>query len=249
MGKLLKFEFRKLFRQKSFYVCCALLLLFVFLSAAIMKLAAENTEDASYRLPAAADLLRSSLQGANATLIAGIFTALFVCADHSYDTLKNIYAKGYTRTSVYFSKLTAVLASAALFCAVTWCGGFACGKWLLDGGGFGAELFGALAAQLLVVFGYTALFFALATVIQKTGGSIAACIVGPMLFSLLFTAVDTVINSQTFDLSDYWLDSLFAGLAQTGAAGETLLTAVLLSALYAVIFTAAGVLFHRKQAV
>ena len=42
MKALLKFEYRKLFRQKSFYVCGVLLLAFVFFSAAVSRLAADN---------------------------------------------------------------------------------------------------------------------------------------------------------------------------------------------------------------
>lgn len=250
MKKLLNFEFRKLFRQKSFYVCNVLLLIFVFLSAAISKLIAENAEDVSYRLPTVADTLRSALQGANVTLIAGIFTALFVCADYSDGTLKNIYAKGYTRTSVYFSKLTAVLVSAAFFCVVTWGSGFLYGKFLFKvGGDLNIGLFGILAAQFFTVFGYTGLFFALAMIIKKTGGSIAACIVGPMLFSLLFTTANTVINSRSLNLSDYWLDGLFGNLAQIGVSGEAVLIAIALSIVYAAVFTIIGVLFNKRQVV
>lgn len=64
MGKLLHFEFRKLFRQKSFYICNVLLLAFVFLSAAISKLVAENSEQITEPLPTAIGILRSALQGA-----------------------------------------------------------------------------------------------------------------------------------------------------------------------------------------
>ena len=122
MGNLLRFEFRKLFGQKSFYVCTLLLLLFVFLSAVLSKLIAENADDASYPALMTVNILRSSLQSANLPLILGIFTALFVCTDHADGTIKNIYAKGYPRTAVYFSKLTAILAAAALFCLAVWCG-------------------------------------------------------------------------------------------------------------------------------
>ncbi len=250
MGKLLHFEFRKLFRQKSFYICNALLLAFVFLSAAISKLVAENSEQITEPLPTAISILRSALQGANLTLIVGIFVALFVCADYSDGTIKNIYAKGYTRTAVYFSKLIAVFAAVVVFCGVTWCGGFLSGKLMFEtGSGSGANLFGALLSQLLTVFGYAGLFFALAMVIKKTGGSIAACIVGPMLFSLLFTAADTILNSETFALADYWLDGLFGSLVQAGATGETILTAALLSFIYTAVFTVVGVIFNKRQAV
>lgn len=250
MKNLLKFEFRKLFGQRSFYVCGALLVIFVFMSAALAKLMAENADDASYRLPAAADMLRSALQGANLTLVAGIFTALFVCADYSEGTLKNIYARGYTRTAVYFSKLTAALASSTIFCAAAWCGGLLSGRLLFGAGeGFDAGLFSALAAQLFTVLAYTGLFFALAMSIRRTGGCIAACIVTPMLFSLLFTTLNTVIDSPSFNLSDYWLDGLFNNLAQGQAAGVTIITAIAVSLGYAALFTAIGAIFNRRQTV
>ena len=248
MKKLLNFEFRKLFRQKSFYVCGILLLAFVFLSAAISRLAVDNAEKITAPLPTAIGMLRTALQGANATLIIGIFVALFVCADYSDGTLKNIYAKGYTRTSVYFSKMIAVFSAAVIFCIITWCGAFISGRFFFETGtGFELNIIGTLAAQLLSVFGYTALFFALATIIKRTGGSIAACIVGPMLFSILFAVADSVINSETFALSDYWLDGLFSGLTQTVVTRQFMMLAVIFSLVYTAVFTAVGCVFNRKS--
>ena len=78
MKVLLTFEYRKLFRQKSFYVCGILLLAFVFFSAAVSRLAADNAQEIAAPLPTAIGMLRTALQGANATPIIGIFAA-FVC--------------------------------------------------------------------------------------------------------------------------------------------------------------------------
>lgn len=248
MKELLKFEYRKLFKQKSFYVCGILLLLFVFLSAAVSWLAADNAKEITAPLPTATDMLRTALQGANATLIIGIFVALFVCTDYSDGTIKNIYAKGYTRTCVYFSKMIAAFSASVVFCVITWCGAFISGRCFFEtGAGFDLNSIGIFAAQLLSVFGYTALFFALATVIRKTGGSIASCIVGPMLVALLFVAADSVISSETFALSDYWLDALFSGLARVSSTDQSVLLAALLSLSYGVIFTAVGCIINKKS--
>lgn len=51
MRKLLRFEFRKLFRQKSFYGCNILLLIFIFLSAVISKVVIDNAEELTVPLP------------------------------------------------------------------------------------------------------------------------------------------------------------------------------------------------------
>ena len=93
MKALLKFEYRKLFRQKSFYVCGVLLTAFVFFSAAVSRLAADNAQEIAVPLPTAIGMLRTALQGANATLIVGIFAALFVCGDHADGTLKGSVLK------------------------------------------------------------------------------------------------------------------------------------------------------------
>ena len=208
MKKLLTLEFRKLSRQKSFYVCGALAVAFVFLSAALTKLIVQNSEDATMTLPSAVDTLASALQGANATLLIGIFTALFVCGDHSDGTIKNIYAKGYTRTSVYFAKFAVVIAAA-----------------------------------------YTCMYFALSSVLRKTGGSIAACIVCPMIVSLLFTTISSIVNIESFDLSDYWLDGLFGSLSQAAVSGKTALTSIVLSLVYGAVFTSVGVIVSNRQTV
>lgn len=156
--------------------------------------------------------------------------------------------RGYTRTSVYFSKLIAAFSASVIFCFVTWCGAFIAGRIFFETGtGLDRNTIAALAAQLLTVFGYTALFFALAAIIKKTGGSIAACIVGPMLFAILFAAADSVINGETIALSDYWLDGLFSGLMQPSVINRTVLLSALLSLAYAAVFTAVGCMFHKKS--
>ena len=250
MKKLLTFEFRKLSRQKSFYVCGALAVAFVFLSAALTKLIVQNSEDATLTLPSAVDTLASALQGANATLLIGIFTALFVCTDHSDGTIKNIYSKGYTRTSVYFSKFAVVIAAATLFCLATWCGGILSGAVLFENiGAFDLKLVLSLVAQLLVVFVYTCMYFALSSVLRKTGGSIAACIVCPMIVSLLFTTISSIVNIESFDLSDYWLDGLFGSLSQASVSGKTALTSIVLSLVYGAVFTSVGVIVSNRQTV
>jgi membrane protein len=248
MRKLLRFEFRKLFRQKSFYSCNILLLIFIFLSAVISKVVVDNAEELTVPLPTTFEMVRSALQGGNVILILGVFTALFVCSDYTDGTMKNIYAKGYGRTNVYFSELIAVITFSFIVCIVSWGGGFVFGKMFFEiGEGLNGNLFGTLISQMLVVFSYTGLFFALSTVIKKTGASIASCIVAPIIFSLLFTAVDSIIGNETFSLSNYWLDGFFEKLTQNTVMNNTLLVAAVFSVLYAVIFILIGWFINRKS--
>ena len=104
-------------------------------------------------------------------------------------------------------------------------------------------------AQLLVVFGYTCMYFALSSVLRKTGGSIAACIVCPMIVSLLFTTISSIVNIESFDLSDYWLDGLFGSLSQAAVSGKTALTSIVLSLVCGAVFTSVGVIVSNRQTV
>ena len=251
MDKLLNFEFRKLFRQKSLYVCCAVMLLFIFLSGFLGKVIIDNSEELIQPLPTASDTLCSALSDGNAALIIGIFIALFVCEDYTDGTIKNIYSKGYSRTEIYLSKFTAVCVFTLTACAVSWIGAYISGSVFFGaGGGFDAKLPLLLAAQLVTILGYASLFFAAAIIFRKTGSAIAGCIISPMLFSLLFTTADSFIKTENTTLGRYWLDSLFGSLTSgINAANETIGAAVLMSAVYIIIFTAAGIFFSKKQTV
>lgn len=69
----------------------------------------------------------------------------------------------------------------------------------------------------------------------------------PIIFSLLFTAVDSIIGNETFSLSNYWLDGFFGKLTQNTVMNNTLLVAAVFSVLYAVIFILIGWFINRKS--
>ena len=103
MNNLIKFEFRKLFKSKSFYICLLICIGLVLLSGLTTKIMVESREVID--LPSKYSMLQGAVSFGNITLISAIYTALFVCEDESSNTLKNIYAKGYTRGNVFISKL------------------------------------------------------------------------------------------------------------------------------------------------
>ncbi len=51
-------------------------------------------------------------------MFAGIVTALLVCDDYEQQTIKNIYARGYSRSQVYFSKLISVFLAVTVMFAL-----------------------------------------------------------------------------------------------------------------------------------
>ena len=249
MRKLLQFEFRKLRQQKSFYICCFLLIVFVLLSALLNKIILEHSAD-PIQAPTGADGITSALASGNITLTIGIFTALFVCEDFTDGIIKNIYAKGYSRNKVYFSKLIVVLFFSVIACVVCWLTGALAGSFLFESKILiNGHLMITLLTQLLTILAYTCLFFAISTTFKKTGGAIAGCIVGPMLFSLVFNTVDSVLNFESLMLGKYWLDVFFGNLSKSNIPNETLLIALIMSSVYGIVFTSIGAIIHKRQTI
>lgn len=99
MSKLISFEFRKIFRQKSLYVCLAIMLALICLSAAVNAGLEQNPEfDLIFTVES---FTKSALSASSFFMILGIFVALYCCDDVANNTLKNLYSRGFTRGQVY----------------------------------------------------------------------------------------------------------------------------------------------------
>lgn len=244
MIRLIKFEFHKLIRKKNFYICFGISAVIMLLNLLLTK-APMGEEDAEVQL-SAVSFAMSTLSNSSFLMLAGIFTALYVCDDYANNTLKNIYSHGYSRAEVYFSKyvvsLLAELAVAVLLIAVAFLLGQACANVKSTGGAF----IGNLLCQLFMLAAYHGIYFSLAYVIGKTGGSVAINIVGP---SLVLTVLSLITSLLKIDitLSDYWLDSVFSSLAQGLTDAKTIVKAIVMPLIYGGVFVTAGYLLSRKK--
>ena len=70
-----------------------------------------------------------------------------------------------------------------------------------------------------------------------------------MIVSLLFTTISSIVNIESFDLYDYWLDGLFGSLSKAAVSGKTALTSIVLSLVYGAVFTSVGVIVSNRQTV
>ena len=220
MGRLLRFEIRKLFRQTSFYVClavlCALVFLGIFSTYSMIRLAKTNLGveldlETLEMFGFDVDLngrryLLTALGGNNLTMLLGIFIALYVCSDYVNQTAKNIIGRGYSRTSFVAAKELVTAAGTLIFC-LTACGlsfAIATGYWGAGKAWALTDLY-RLLVQLLSVLAYAAFFSFFSFLLKKSGGAIAFNIIVPAVLSLVLTIVDIFTTKQEFFLSEYWL--------------------------------------------
>ena len=134
----------------------------------------------------AMNVMIGSASGGVLSMVIGVFIPLFVCEDYVSGTIRNIVTRGYSRLGIFSANLIAVTLATAVMTIACMAAGYLIGL-IFSGSGvepFDAATVKILLCQLAVMLAEGALFYAISTVLQKTGGSIAVCLVLPMVLTI-----------------------------------------------------------------
>jgi|GEM_PF-1441573 len=252
------FELRKFLRQKGVYILlgAGLVLLLLNLWTYDLIYTVEGLmmpeEEAIVMgvIPELSSLygMTGALTNANFGTLLAVMVALYVCADHSDGTLKNIIGHGYSRMQIFGAKYMVCLVGAFGMAVICWLVGFLFGGalWGFEGTWSGT-VFGAFGVQAVSIVAYTTLFFLVACVLKNIGGSLAVGIVIQMVPTLLFTMLDLFMENKSFLFMDYWIEG---GMAVTDATATADLSRIaIVSGVYAVLFLVLSLLAVRKREV
>lgn len=228
MFKLLNFEFRKLIRQKSFYICIAAMLALLVGSAYTTELmtAKSGVEDPSL---SGISYLMEAISGSALSAVLAVFIPLFICEDYASGTIRNIITRGFSRLEIFIAKLIAVLAATVLMTAVCLAAAYLVGTafWGAGEPSLGSEQIKILLCQLAVIAAYATMFFAISSMLQKVGGSIAICLILPMAAVILLSLADAALAEREIELSGYWIENLGRSLASVEAEAEDIKKALI----------------------
>ena len=228
MFKLLNFEFRKLIRQKSFYICIAAMLALLVGSAYTTELmtAKSGVEDPSL---SGISYLMEAISGSALSAVLAVFIPLFICEDYASGTIRNIITRGFSRLEMFIAKLIAVLAATVLMTAVCLAAAYLVGTafWGAGEPSLGSEQIKILLCQLAVIAAYATMFFAISSMLQKVGGSIAICLIIPMAAVILLSLADAALAEREIELSGYWIENLGRSLASVEAEAEDIKKALI----------------------
>ncbi len=273
MKDVLRLEFRKLKRQKSFYICTGIMLALLLLSAISCNMTNSLYEDIMnstlmddamgegfateyYSLYTVIDMLISAVSSGTLVLLAAIFVSIAVCDDYSQHTIKNIYARGYTRTQVFFAKAIYVLVTASAMFIVALLFSFLTGLIFFDmGSADGGKLAVLLIAQYVAFLANVSIFFLISILFRRIGASVAVNIVGSTVVSLILSLIDLLIMFKTenyedsFSVSEYWVDSFIGDLSALTVDNSRIISCVVASAVYIALVLLIGWRFHRKTEV
>lgn len=249
MGKLLHFEFHKLIRQKSFYICLAVAVAMLVVSAYTSQLMNKDGLDPAELGLSGMNFMIGSASGGVLSMVIGVFVPLFACEDYVSGTIRNIVTRGYTRLGIFSAKLIAVLFASAFMTIVCMAAGYLIGTafWGAGDAAFDANTIKILLCQLAVMLAEASLFYAISTVLQKTGGSIAICLVLPMVLTIVLTLADTALAEKEIQLSGYWLERINGALASFDVKSEDMKKALLTALGYFVVTSAGSFLAVMKR--
>ena len=223
MGNMLKFECRRLFKKPSFYVCLGLCAVFTILTIVVSRANfndmlkyygsssyyplenmketfAENFSPDMLALNNTGISMMSTITGISMmSTIMAIFMGIFVCEDRVRGTIKNIYARGYSRTDVFLAKfIVASVTAALIFTAITLVA-YISGWIMFATKPFEVEplkingIWLLILGKFVAILGVTALYFMLSELIGTTGFSIAANIFLPSIASaVLFVGLELI---------------------------------------------------------
>ncbi len=249
MKNLLKFELFKLRKQKSLYICSALILVLLLLEMLLSLLANKVFGDEYMPIPTAIDVVLSAVSASDFTLIAGVFIAIYVCGDFGQQTIKNIYSRGFSRTEVYFVKLIICVAYTVAMFIITELFSLAMGSAFY---GFAAQeghIFSLLLGQFLACIAFTTFAFAVCHLIKRTGIAIVVIIFVPQVLTLILSLLDIIIRADNFKLAYYWLNGTITSLSYSDASVTTIVVGCILPVVYGAIFVTGGFFLNRKSEV
>lgn len=240
MLKLLKFEFHKLIRQKSTYICILIPFIFLFLGILINKLIYMND---NAQIPTTINILKTSLATTNLTLILAIFIAINVTEDYTEQTIKNIYGKGYSRESVYLTKYIIIILYTLINVIIIYLSSLLIGNIFFELGNID-NLITNLISQAIIILAYSSLSYLIAVIFKKTSPAIACSVLIPLIISLLVNTLDSVLKLENIKLANYWLDSFL-----TNINNNSNISIIIMAIIYTFIFFVSGLIINKKQTI
>ena len=245
MWNLLSGEFYKLRKSKIFYVCMILMVVVVFWLYAMIMIAQkiERGEIENGQMGVVVSTEQQPTDGNSmpetesigildmyqqiamnlTTMIAVVFSSIFVIGEFGNGAVKNLVGKGKKRSSIFLSKYIAVEAVTILLSLIG-----AVTTLLAGCIFFGTEEINGAFLQDYAIYTFyqTVLLMALSGVVASASEMIrgmgagvvtALCIAGGVA-GLIFSGVDLVLELIHFpvNISDYWITNLMQACPMTG---------------------------------
>ena len=257
MNDLLRLEFHKLKRSKSFYIILIIMLAFVVISMITTKLLAGladqineiGAEFGETFSAAGESVLLGFLSAGNYSLLTAIFVAIVVCDDYESHIIKNIFARGYSRSDFYFAKFIYLIVATSVMFIISVSLSAVLSELLFGINGDIGKIVLLISLQYLAAMAGVSLYFLISVAIKKLGGAIALNIILPSIVSLLLALADTAVKTDKFSFADYWFTSFTSTLSDITVGTTKIIVCAVLSVVYLLVFMLLGYKFNERTEV
>ena len=256
---VLKADFYKLFRMKSFYICGAIAMLLSALSIGLSVYVMKTTYasiPASYFGFNGLVAFQNGLSSANMFFV--IFTSLFVSGEFTYGTIKNMISSGRSRISIYFSKIVSgvsVVVMYSMACALV-SGIIGTIAW-----GMGdnvtrndyLDLFRTIGLYILAEFSRQCLFVMIGFIFKTSGSTVAINLLIAMgvfshiISSLADKLINNIPNIKNFSLAKYLPSYYCMEFLSSNINQETIITGIIVCLVSTIIFSMLGYFIFEKR--
>lgn len=256
MLNLLRSDLYRLIRSKSFYICTGISVALLVLNAVVLKWASTQAgvqgEAYAAMLPSGGIDFGLSAFGGNAQMLLGIIVGIFVAAEFSHGTMKNVVSKGFVKWKIYLAKFLSMLLAVYFVLFITMAVGVVVASFLFGGvgeltGTFVAEIFKIVGIEILLYVAMTSFFVMVSMVIRNLGGVIAIIIIWPALAEPLLFQLLQLITKNKIHFSEYCLVNNIAFYNNVPAVGDDYLRSAIVALVYLVITLGAGLYIFQKS--
>lgn len=254
MSNLLKYDFYKLIRSKSFYICAVISVL---LSGLGVYLFAWDYNNLGYNMFKPYDSLMGIADGlASVSLLIIIAISIFIPSDFSFGTIKNMISAGASRVNIYLSKLVVSCAIAFSYIVINIiCCGIV-GACMGEVGEYTRDTYLTLLKMcgysLLVQLALVSLCVMIGFLIRKKSivitvviliNTVGVGIIGPIIDFY----VNRIPSVKDFSLVKYFPGSyLNVGMSIDSMPKNDLITSLIVCGVYIVVCTVIGMIVFKK---
>lgn len=216
MLNLIKANFYKVVRMKSFYVCAVLAII-----NAALQIMYLNSQFASFGDISPAVFGYNGLRIGTQCLSSGmlfctIFISMLIPQEFSLGTIKNIISSGKDRISIYFSQWIVSLVVSVLYTVIPALVGFILGNSLWGYGEVSRsdylDTLRITGLMILAVFAMQSIFIMIGFLVRRSGATIAVSWVsmvgiGGFIIPIMDYLIEKFCNVQNFTFSKYWVQT------------------------------------------
>lgn len=263
MIRLLRADFYRLFKSKSFYICTIIAMVLVSGSAFLMEWSYRmmaSSPDLSVSAAGAYSIFQDGITyglqvfyGGNSLLYIAIITAIFVTSEFAFGTMKNAVSKGFPKQQIYLSKVITMTASTfilifMMFVAATISATIISGKIGAFTWTFAGQILVMMVVELILHAAITSVFVMIANTVRNNGGVIAINIIGVMTIApSLYIALELLFKNK-IRFSLYGIQyNMFLFAQNIAPPSGDILRAIVVGLSFLVVTTALGIYAFNKM--